>query len=249
MSVHKHKPFFLQIFAFNRNMYVLAALVFALAILCLLFFQLPFYGQLALGLLALGSFYFSAASLFFSWMIYDRSDLYTFQWLQRFLPTSHHRIFNVFSGYTEAGHLLQEKFATHPLTHFDFFDEEVSITSSIQTAKSLSRKLDAKQIRYNDWRGAEMAEIILFMQSLHELRQEAQQIACLKTAAEHCTGKIIVAEHLRDGWNMLIYATGAFHFFARRRWLRVFADAHLRVAEEFKITPFVRIFVLEKNNP
>jgi hypothetical protein len=249
MNAQKQKPFFLQIFAFNRSMYVLAAFVFCAAILVLLFFQLSFYWRLGLALLALGSFYFSVASLFFSWLIYDRSDLYTFQWLQRFLPNTDSRLYNLYSGYTEAGHLLQEKFSDYTITHFDFFDKEVSVTASIQTAQLLSRKLDAKHIHYANWKGAETADVILFMQSLHELREEEQQVACLKTAAQHCTGKIIVAEHLRDGRNMLIYATGAFHFFARQHWLRVFAGANLRVEEEFKITPFVRIFVVGKNNP
>ncbi|MDB5133590.1 MAG: hypothetical protein JWP37_193 [Mucilaginibacter sp.] len=59
-------------------------------------------------------------------------------------------------------------------------------------------------------------------------------------------GNVIVVEHLRDIPNFLAYNFGFFHFLPKSSWYRVFKDANLNIFNQFKITPFITVFVLEK---
>jgi hypothetical protein len=246
MLQEKYKPFFLQIIRFNRMMYLLAAVGISAGAAVLGYCDLPNWLFLIGVALLIGTIWFVFASIFFSWFIYDRSSLYTFNWLlsEEKMKT----IWNIFSGYTEAGHLLEQKAIHQRVIHFDFYSEEVSVTSSIQIAKKNSQPIQHTAIQFDNWNQNEKTNCILFMQSLHELREESQQIACLREAKKYLaetSDVIYVVEHLRDINNFLIYASGVFHFFSRKRWLRVFEKSGLTVEKEFQITPFIRTFILK----
>ena len=68
---------------------------------------------------------------------------------------------------------------------------------------------------------------------------EAKRVLCRD-------GTLIVIEQLRDVFNFACFGVAAFHFLSRRTWLRSFAAAKLIVKDEFNITPFMRVFVLQK---
>ena len=70
-------------------------------------------------------------------------------------------------------------------------------------------------------------------------RSEAKRVLC-------CDGTLIVIEQLRDVFNFACFGAAAFHFLSRRTWLRSFEAAKLVVKDEFTITPFMRVFVLQK---
>jgi len=59
------------------------------------------------------------------------------------------------------------------------------------------------------------------------------------------SGRIVVAEHLRSGWNFVAFGPGFLHFWPRREWLRLASAAKLRLVREGRITPFVGYFLLE----
>jgi hypothetical protein len=58
-------------------------------------------------------------------------------------------------------------------------------------------------------------------------------------------GKVIVIEQLRNLVNFARFGVAAFHFLSRGTWIQSFASANLVVADEFNITPFMRVFVLQ----
>jgi hypothetical protein len=88
----------------------------------------------------------------------------------------------------------------------------------------------------------------LLLLAAHELRSHESRVALFSEIHRVLapTGKAIVAEHLRDLANATVFGPGALHFHSRRPWMRCFEDAQLAVRSEFAITPFVRVFVLER---
>ena len=250
MPSSSKKYFFQQIILFNKTTY-LASLLFLLSLLLLLIFvSLPFLLFYFLLIALIGGIYFSFASILFSYFIYDLSDLYHFNWLCQLLTDPKSTIFNVFSGYTEAGHLLQKNLNNHPLQHYDFFNKNTSVTSSIKRAKELSEPINCTEINYNNWQLNNKADYILFMQSLHELREADQQTECLIEASKYLNSpdsRIVIVEHLRDIKNFSIYSMGVFHFHSYHRWISVINASGLAIEKEFTITPFVKVFVLKRN--
>ena len=56
----------------------------------------------------------------------------------------------------------------------------------------------------------------------------------------------MVVEQLRDWRNFLAFGPGFLHFHSAGAWRRCFAHARLLTVAESAVTPFVRVFVLEK---
>jgi hypothetical protein len=241
--------FYRQIFLFNKPAFVAAAVV---VIACVGLFLLPDLSpflKIIVIAIAAGTIYLSAGSLFFSYLIYDVSDLYSYNWLKPFLGKDK-ICFNLFSGYSEGGFMLEKVFEKKWIRQMDFFETGIAVTASIIKAKELSRVIDSSMIKYNDWKDAGDADMILFMQSLHELRPLQQKTDCLREASRHLNknGNIIIAEHLCDWKNFLIYGPGAFHFFGDRHWKRSIASSGLLLEKIFFITPFIKVYVLKNNS-
>lgn len=238
--------FYKQIFIFNRPFFNAAAIIIlaGAALLCFANFSFPIRIILVAGLISTA--YLSIGSLFFSHLIYDLSDLYKYNWLKPFVKNND-VAFNLFSGYSESAHMLGKEFGSGRFKHIDFYEEAVSVTSSIKIAKALSQPIENVSINFADWGSVGNSSLILFMQSLHELRPMKQKIACLKEAAAHLEpgGLIIIAEHLCDWKNFLIYGPGAFHFFGNKHWEKAISLSGLQKEKVFHVTPFIKIFVLK----
>ena len=82
----------------------------------------------------------------------------------------------------------------------------------------------------------------------HELREREARIQFFREVSRSLTfdGQVLVVEHLRDWWNFLAYGPGAMHFFAEGEWRTTFRGANFEVAREFRMTPFVKCFLLVK---
>ena len=60
-------------------------------------------------------------------------------------------------------------------------------------------------------------------------------------------GRLLLVEHLRDAANFLAFGPGFLHFLPRGEWLRLAHASGFAIVREFGITPFVRVFLLERS--
>ena len=82
--------------------------------------------------------------------------------------------------------------------------------------------------------------------SVHELRSDAERTAWFVSARASLTaeGQVVVVEHVRDFANFLAFGPGFMHFHSGASWQSCWQQAGLDLHRQFRITPFVRVFVL-----
>jgi SAM-dependent methyltransferase len=239
-----------QILRFNWPMYVAAAIVLALGAAAI--FLIPLHDLLrvaASAALALAGFWL-LVSLAVSHYVYDRAGIYRGEWLSVALPQEPRRYANLHAGFDEFSLALAARFPSASARVLDFFDPGVMTEPSIARA----RKVETGQPRAEcvNFRSLPLADgeldaaFLIF--AAHELRDPESRVALLRELARVLkpTGRVVIVEHLRDLPNFLAFGPGFLHFHSRVQWLRDFAAAQLRVANEFSLTAFVRAFVLEK---
>jgi hypothetical protein len=193
--------------------------------------------------------YFLFVSLGVSHFIYDRSDLYLWGWLDRALRGSNMRqaIF-CHSGFDEASAELRQRFGATDWLVLDHFDAKRTTEASIRRARAMFPPTPGTvSSRYDAWPvAAESTDVVFGLLAIHELRSEAERSAwfaesrrCLRKA-----GRLVLVEHVRDAANFLAFGPGFLHFHSPASWQRCWESAGFRSLDEFRVTPFVRIFVL-----
>ena len=190
-------------------------------------------------------------SLAASWIVYDRSNLMTGEWIHPALGFRPRAWINVHAGLDETTAGLRDRFGVSSGRVFDIFDQAEMTEPSIARARETT-PVDAGSER-TDYRhfpvetGTVDAAFLLL--SAHELRTAAARSALFGEVRRVLTtaGRVVVAEHLRDAANFIAFGPGALHFHSRRTWLRVFAETGFAVQREFSITPFVRVFILGRS--
>ena len=188
-----------------------------------------------------------AASLAVSWFVYDRSPLMTGRWIPGALGIRPRTWLNLHAGLDEWTPALR---ALLPESHgrtLDIFDQGAMSESSISRARR-----DAQRSEHADFRhlpaasGAVDAVFLVFC--AHELRAHAARCELFGEVSRvlACGGRVIVVEQLRDWRSFLAFGPGFLHFHSDGAWRRCFAHARLPIVVESSVTPFVRVFVLEK---
>ncbi len=238
----------LTIARFNWPFYIAAAVVLigSLASLCLCrALELKLVSTVAFA----GSAYFLFGSLGVSHLIYDRSDLYRWRWLDRALRGSalRHVIF-CHSGFDETSHTLRERFPEAEWRILDHFEASRMTEASIRRARRMFPPTpDTLPAVYHHWPSeTNSADVIFGLLALHELRSEAERTSWF-AEAKRCLcndGRVVLVEHVRDFANFLAFGPGFLHFHSRASWLRCWEKAGFRCLDEFHITLWVRIFVL-----
>jgi ubiquinone/menaquinone biosynthesis C-methylase UbiE len=184
-----------------------------------------------------------------SYYVYDSSLLYTLNFIKP--KNTDTVIVNINAGFDETSALLKEKFKDAELIVLDFYDPTMHTEVSIKRArKAYSAFPNTKQITTNYIPLADnCAEKIFLIFAAHEIRQEKERIEFFKELKRVLKpeGEIYVTEHLRDIPNFLAYNIGAFHFYSKASWLRIFNAANLKVKQETKTTAFITNFILSKN--
>lgn len=187
-------------------------------------------------------------SLTASAYIYDMSSLYSFNWLYIPPDVAQYGVINIHAGFDETSEILRRKFPDIPFTVFDFYNPEHHTEISLERARKAYPAFPGTQrIQTNKvpiQQHAAGAFLLLF--AAHEIRRDDERIAFFQQlqSALHPNGRIIVAEHLRDWKNFLVYTVGFFHFHSRKTWERTFTNADLAIVSEQEITPFITIFTL-----
>lgn len=237
---------------FNWHFYAIAGVFLTAGLLLSMHLPQPF--DLWLRVLCLATLVAVTVSLVVSHIVYDRSPLYSFEWLEEEGEGRILRMANVHAGFDETSRLLRSRFPHSELVVLDFYDPvhhtEVSIKRARRAYPSYPGTLrtNTAQLPLKD---ASLDRIVVFL-SAHEIRDERERIRFFQELNRTLKpeGEISVTEHLRDVSNFAAYSLGFFHFHSRKTWLRTFGCAGLTVVREVKHTPFITTFLLQKNgNP
>lgn len=189
-------------------------------------------------------------SLLATWLAYDASGLYRFDWLAPWLP-AHGRAANIHAGFDESTALLRAHFPGLSWSVFDFYDPEKHTEISIRRAR-LACPPSADTVRIPT-RGLPLANAsfdrILLLLAAHEIRDAQERSDFFKELHRILApgGLVIVAEHLRDRPNIAAYNLGAWHFHRPAAWKTAFASAGFEPAATLKPAPFITAFILKKN--
>lgn len=230
-----------EIVRYNREFYLLI-LAGAVAASVVSFF-LPFTFRMVVlagtGTATLWIF----VSLVVSHYVYDRSRLYSLDWL----TIQPKYWLNIHAGLDQMTPLLRDKLMSSNFAVFDIFDPEQMTESSIRRARELSGVSD---VRTTSWESlpaeSEAFDAVFLIFSAHELRNSAARHTFFREVARVLKpgGSVVLVEHLRNFENFLAYGPGCLHFHSRRTWAAAFKAASLIVQSEHTVTPFVHVFEL-----
>lgn len=234
----------------NWPFYLAATAVFFGALGGILWLDEPML-RVGSGLAFSGAAYFIFVSLGVSHLIYDCSDLYRWDWLSRACPgfPPSHVIF-CHSGFDESSEALRVVWPDAGWLVLDHFDEVRMSEPSIRRARALFPPTSGTlRAPFNRWPAAEQSTIlILGLLAIHELRSEQERSAWFFEArrclAKH--GRVVLVEHLRDLANFLAFGPGFLHFHSTSSWRGCWEAAGMRLVEDFRLTPWVKVFVLER---
>jgi hypothetical protein len=208
--------------------------------------------QLGFALVAFGSAYFLFVSLGVSHFVYDRSDLYRWGWLNRALGGLDARA-AVFchTGFDDASLSLQSMYPEASWRVLDHFDPERMTEASIQRARALfPPSAETLPASFDRWPiDSHTVDLVLGFLAIHELRSEDERSSWFGEA-KRCLpagGRVVVVEHTRDLANFLAFGPGFMHFHSRASWRRCWERAGLRFHDEFLVNPFVRVFVVKRD--
>jgi hypothetical protein len=236
----------IKIVRFNWPWYVGASAVTADAVTVLRSAHVPApWPALTMAALAAADFWLFG-SLAISHYIYDRSAVSRGDWLGSRAPLEAVAIFH--AGQDEASEVVARRLpSVRPQVH-DFYDASSVGSRSLARARALANRHDAAidlaRMTLED--GALNLALVVF--AAHEIRDDRPRADFFRGLARAIAadGRILVVEHLRDGWNFLAYGPGAFHFLPRTAWMRSFEGGGLTVVRESACTPFVRVFELAR---
>jgi SAM-dependent methyltransferase len=238
----------MMIARFNWPFYAGAGAVFIASACALIYLRMPLL-RLTSGLALAASAYFLFVSLGVSHLVYDRSDLYRWRWLERALrdPTPSRGVF-AHAGFDEASQAVREKLGEVDWIVLDHYDSARMTEPSIGTARRMfPPTAGTLPAPFDQWPVAsESVDVVFALLAVHELRTEAERSAwfaeakrCLRT-----DGRVVVAEHTRDAANFLAFGPGFLHFHSPASWRRCWQSAGFHSLDEFRVTLWVRIFVL-----
>ena len=236
-----------QIVRFNRPFYVGASTGAALGVGAAAWLPLTAAPRgLILAATSLMLFWLGG-SIAASWVIYDRSRLTRWDWVAESLGFQPAAWINIHAGLDESTPMLRRLLGGSGRV-FDIFDPAEMTEPSIARARRLSRNLIAAEPVDSRRLPAQSASIdaVFLLLSAHELRTHDARSALFAELRRILTpgGRVVVAEHLRDVANFAAFGPGFLHFHSRRTWLCCFRTAQFLVHGEFRITPFIRVFIL-----
>jgi len=238
----------ITVLRFNWPFYVVAAAVLVASVVGLVLVS-TLWLKLLCGLTLACAAYFIIGSLGASHLIYDRSDLYGWEWLDRALQgVDLRRAIFCHCGFDEASADLRVRFTGAQWQLLDHFDREQMTQASIRRARAMFPPTPGTLACPHDtWPvAAGWGNVVFGLLAIHELRKEEQRSAWFNEARRSLSkgGRVLLIEHLRDAANFVAFGPGFLHFHSAASWRRCWESAGLRSIDQFFLTPFVRVFVL-----
>ena len=238
-----------NIIRFNRHFYVLALLL--IAVMFFLLKLLPPSLKPVIIIILFLAVVGIVLSLSVSWYIYDHSDLYSLNWLDKIQINSYQQLVIINAGFDETSTVIHEKYVGCNLVVLDFYDPAKHTEISIERARKAypaypgTKTISTTAVPLN----ANSVDCIFLIFAAHEIRNQKERIDFFHQLGNSLklNGKIILTEHQRDINNFIAYNIGFFHFFSTRTWKKTISIAGLRIESTFKLTPFITTFVLTKN--
>lgn len=206
--------------------------------------------KLLYGISFLGAGYFLLGSLWVSHQVYDRSDLYRWGWLDRALLGATRGAFIAsYSGFDDSSQSLREQLRDVSWLVLDHFDTKQMTEASIRRARRFyPPAANTVQAPFDQWPvGDASVDGVFGLLSIHELRSESERTAWFAEANRSLKpkGRVVLAEHTRDLANALAFGPGVLHFHSCASWRRCWEQAGFHARDEFRVSRWVRIFVLE----
>ncbi|WP_420031502.1 class I SAM-dependent methyltransferase [Streptomyces sp. cg28] len=188
-----------------------------------------------------------------SWYVYDRSELYDYDWLAALVPTVPSAYVVVSTGLDEVSAPLAARWPTARRTAIDLYDPALTDEGSIRRARrrvppparAVAGRPDALPAP------SAGADTVLLVFAAHELRRarDRERLFAECTRLLRPGGTLLLAEHLRDVPNTAAFGPGARHFLPRAEWLRLAAHAGLRHRAERRVAHLITAFAFTKDRP
>jgi SAM-dependent methyltransferase len=239
-----------NIVRFNAPVYVLAMGVVVVATVVALMAPSPV--ALMAAIVGIITMLLTAGSLWASYVSYDSSGLYEWQWLRPWLPTSTTVMAHVHTGLDESTTTLRERFPGTTVHVFDASDTRAQTEPSIARARAIV-PLHPDTIAVGMAAlplPAGSVDVVLLPMAAHEVRDDDTRAQWFNSLASSLRpgGRMLVIEHLRDARNAMAFHIGVLHFLSRATWLNTFRRAGLVVVGEQRIATFLWVFALQRSN-
>lgn len=178
--------------------------------------------------------------------MFDRSELLGGEWLKQEVPPLPARWVQINVGLEETTLPLDEVFPGAEGKMLDLYNPAVMTEPAVTRARQHKADVAAlvvgpESLPVEDgW-----AELVVVTLAAHEIRDGHKRERFFEELRRITSqeGRVVVVEHLRDLAAALAFGPGMFHFFPRRKWLRLGSRVKLEVERERRITPFVHVFV------
>ncbi|MEU8585760.1 methyltransferase domain-containing protein [Streptomyces sp. NPDC048664] len=191
-----------------------------------------------------------ASTTLATWLVYDRSGLYDFDWLDELLPAPPAAHLVVGTGLDETSGPLAARWPASRQTTVDLYDPAVMTEGSVRRARRRvpppAHALPGEPHALPVPDASTDAVFLVF--SAHELRHAAERqrlfAECARTLRPG--GRLVLVEHLRDAANTAVFGPGAWHFYPRSTWLDLAAGAGLTPSAERRVARLVTAFAFRR---
>ncbi len=210
--------------------------------------RVPFALRVLGGLAAMGSLWQAGVSLAASHWVYDRSGLYSLDWLNGLWPENPDCIVNVHAGFDETTDRLRTLYPAAEVRVLDFFDPARNSEPSIRRARKANPpRPGTRSVGCEGWpiQDSEADAVLVFL-AAHEMRAPEDRRRLFAELRRICSpgGRIVLVEHLRDAANFVAFGPGFVHFMPRHVWVNE-TEGWLRLLSERAFTPLLRVFCFE----